>query len=77
MAYLKTGHNPATASTGIMAEEISLSSSQMTDAHLKAIATYLKGLPGQANSPPAPVSASDPAMVAGSAIYSDKPRNGS
>ena len=72
VAYLKTGHNPATASTGIMAEEISLSSSQMTDADLKAIATYLKDLPGQASSPPAPVSASDPAMVAGSAIYSDE-----
>ena len=72
VAYLKTGHNPATASTGIMAEEISLSSSHMTDADLKAIATYLKDLPGQASSPPAPVSASDPTMVAGTAIYSDE-----
>ena len=46
-AYLKNGHNPTTASTGIMGEEITLSSSQMTDADLTAIATYLKDLPGQ------------------------------
>jgi hypothetical protein len=31
-----------------MGEEITLSSSQMTDADLTAIATYLKDLPGQA-----------------------------
>ena len=54
MSYLKTGHNPATASTGIMAEEITLSSSQMTDADLTAIATYLKSLPGQTGAAPAP-----------------------
>jgi mono/diheme cytochrome c family protein len=39
VAYLKNGHNPASASTGIMAEEITLSSSHMTDADLTAIAT--------------------------------------
>jgi mono/diheme cytochrome c family protein len=72
VAYLKNGHNPATASTGIMAEEITLSSSHMTDADLTAIATYLKGLPGQTASPPAALSASDPKMVAGSAIYADE-----
>ena len=52
VAYLKTGHNAVTASTGIMGEEIALSSSQMTDADLTAIATYLKDLPGQTSSPP-------------------------
>ena len=72
MAYLKNGHNPSTASTGIMAEEITLSSSQMTDADLTAIATYLKDLPGQTASPPAAVSASDPRMIAGGAIYADE-----
>jgi len=71
-AYLKNGHNPTTASTGIMAEEIALSSSQMTDADLTAIATYLKDLPGQTASPPTPVSASDPKLVAGEAIYVDE-----
>jgi mono/diheme cytochrome c family protein len=72
VAYLKNGHNVTTASTGIMAEEITLSSSHMTDADLTAIATYLKDLPGQTASPPAAVSASDPKMVAGGAIYLDQ-----
>jgi mono/diheme cytochrome c family protein len=71
-AYLKNGHNPSSASTGIMAEEITLSSSQMTDADLAAIATYLKDLPGQTASPATAVSASDPKMVAGGAIYADE-----
>ena len=71
-AYLKNGHNPTTASTEIMGEEITLSSSQMTDADLTAIATYLKDLPGQTLSPSAAVSASDPKMVAGGAIYADE-----
>jgi mono/diheme cytochrome c family protein len=73
VAYLKNGHNMTTASTGIMAEEITLSSSHMTDADLTAIATYLKDLPGQTSSPsPAAVSASDPRMIAGGAIYLDE-----
>jgi mono/diheme cytochrome c family protein len=71
-AYLKNGHNPTSASTGIMAEEITLSSSHMTDADLAAIATYLKALPGQTAAPPAAISASDPKMVAGGAIYADE-----
>ena len=71
-AYLKNGHNLTTASTGIMGEEITLSSSHMTDADLTAIATYLKDLPGQTPSPSAVVSASDPKMVAGGAIYADE-----
>ena len=72
VGYLKNGHNPSTASTGIMAEEITLSSSQMTAADLTAIATYLKDLPGQTASPPPAVSASDPRMIAGGAIYADE-----
>ncbi len=73
VAYLKAGHNAASAATGIMGEEITLSSSQMTDADLTAIATYLKDLPGQTSSPPpASVSASDPRMIAGGAIYLDE-----
>ncbi len=71
VAYLKNGHNATTASTGIMGEEITLSSSQMTDGDLTAIATYLKDLPGQTSSPAA-VSASDPTMTAGGAIYADE-----
>jgi mono/diheme cytochrome c family protein len=73
VAYLKSGHNATTASTGIMGEEITLSSSQMTDADLAAIAAYLKDLPGPTSSPPpAQVSASDPRMTAGGAIYADE-----
>jgi mono/diheme cytochrome c family protein len=72
VAYLKNGHNMTTASTGIMAEEITLSSSHMTDADLTAIATYFKDQPGQTASPPPPVSASDPRMAAGGAIYVDE-----
>ena len=53
-------------------EEITLSSSHLTDADLTAIATYLKDLPGQTAAPPAAVSASDPKMVAGGAIYVDE-----
>lgn len=55
-----------------MAEEISLSSSQMTDADLRAIATYLKDLPGQTSAPPAAVSPSDPTMAAGGAVFADE-----
>src|ERR1700733_2440587 len=72
VGYLKNGHNMTTASTGIMAEEITLSSSHMTDADLTAIATYLKDLPGQTARPPQAVSASDPRMAAGGAVYVDE-----
>ena len=72
VAYLKNGHNATTASTGIMGEEVTLSSSQMTVTDLAAIATYLKDLPGQTASPPSMVSASDQKMIAGGAIYVDE-----
>jgi mono/diheme cytochrome c family protein len=70
VAYLKTGHNRFTAATGPMAEEVTLSSSMMTTDDLKAIATYLKSVPGREDKP-APLSASDPMMTAGQAIYRD------
>ncbi|MGO4707341.1 cytochrome c [Microvirga sp. 2MCAF38] len=71
IAYLKTGHNRMTGATGPMAEVITLSTSRMTDPDLRAIATYLKDLPGRASvasASPAP----DPIMKAGSAIYLDR-----
>jgi mono/diheme cytochrome c family protein len=46
-AYLKIGHGRNTFGTGLMAETISQSTSNMTDADLKAIATYLKDPAGQ------------------------------
>jgi len=45
--YLKTGHNQTTAATGLMSETVSLSTSHMTDADLKAIAVYFKDQAGQ------------------------------
>jgi mono/diheme cytochrome c family protein len=71
VTYLKTGHNRISAATGPMAEEVTLSSSKMTDNDLKAIATYLKSVPGQRDNP-APLSKDDPSMVAGAAIYRDQ-----
>ena len=73
VAYLKTGHNRISAATGPMAEVVSLSSSNMTDADLKSIATYLKSFSQPADAdPPAPIGPKDPRMVAGHAIYRDQ-----
>jgi mono/diheme cytochrome c family protein len=68
--YLKTGHNGTSAATGPMAEAVELSTSQMTDADVKAIATYLKSLPGKTGGTPAAVDAN--MMAAGGAIYRDQ-----
>ncbi len=70
VGYLKSGHSRFAGASGPMGEEISNASSQMSDADLLAIATYLKEQPGQ-NPQETPVSARDPAMVAGAAIYED------
>jgi mono/diheme cytochrome c family protein len=69
--YLKTGHNRITAATGPMAEAVALSTSHMTDDDIKAIATYLKSLPGKTDSP-APLPADANTMTAGAAIYRDQ-----
>jgi mono/diheme cytochrome c family protein len=71
VAYLKTGHNRVTAATGPMAEAVSLSSSQLADADLRAIAIYLKAVPGT-NAALAPLPPQDPRMSAGEAIYRDQ-----
>ena len=69
-AFLKTGHNRTSTATGPMAEEISQSSSKWNEPDLKAVAVYLKSLPGRKDNP-TPIRADDPAMVAGQAIYRD------
>lgn len=69
--YLKTGHNAISGATGPMSEEIALASSRMTDGDLRAIATYLKSLPGR-NGQQRPIAADDPQMRAGAAIYRDQ-----
>ena len=71
VAYLKTGHNRISAATGPMAEEITLSSSRMTEADLKAVAVYLKSIPGDSAAAKA-VPQDAPAMAAGGAIYRDQ-----
>jgi mono/diheme cytochrome c family protein len=54
-----------------MAEEVSLSTSHLLDSDLKAIATYLKSLPGRQETR-RPLSPNEPVMVAGQAIYRDQ-----
>jgi mono/diheme cytochrome c family protein len=68
--YLGTGHNRFDAASGPMAEEVKDSSSGMTAADLTAIATYLKGEQSVSRHR-IPVSAAEPVMVAGAAIYRD------
>ena len=67
--FLKTGRNAHSNAAGTMAEVVSYSTSQMSDADLQAIATYLKSL----TPTPTPTAGSpDPtAMRAGSAIFAD------
>ncbi|HUZ30520.1 MAG TPA: cytochrome c [Xanthobacteraceae bacterium] len=74
--YLKTGHGRKTLGTGLMAETISQSTSNMTDADLKAIAVYLKDQPGQSaneNQDRTQAVAADQAiMKRGARIYADE-----
>jgi mono/diheme cytochrome c family protein len=73
-AYLKTGHSRTSAANGPMSETLNLSTSHMTDADLKAIATYLKdpaGRNGEQNGSAS--SALDQAvMKVGAKIYADE-----
>jgi mono/diheme cytochrome c family protein len=69
--YLKTGRNRFTAATGPMSEVIVDSTARLHEVDLRAIATYLKSLPGQ-NEAATAVPDSQPAMRAGQAIFSDQ-----
>jgi mono/diheme cytochrome c family protein len=69
--YLKTGHNRISAATGPMAEEVADSTSKLSEDDLKAMAIYLKSLPGRSSSGEA-ISKKDPQMMAGQAIYRDQ-----
>jgi mono/diheme cytochrome c family protein len=69
--YLKAGANHWTVVSGPMAEEVRNSSAYMTDADLRAIAIYLKGVPPAAAASPGPLPSSDARMVSGQAIYRD------
>jgi mono/diheme cytochrome c family protein len=67
--YLKTGHNRNAAAAGLMSEVVSLSTSKMTDADVKAMALYLKDVSGPASE--AAASPDKNVMAAGKAIYQD------
>ena len=70
VTLLKTGHDKVGTVTGPMSEEVEASSSHFSDSDLKAIATYLKSLPGNETSA-TPLVQSDSRMKAGRAIYRD------
>jgi mono/diheme cytochrome c family protein len=72
VAYLKTGHNQNAAATGPMAEEVTNSSSKMSDADLRAVAVYLKDQASRDETSPPPLADSDPVMKTGAAIYADE-----
>lgn len=70
--YLKTGRNKYSAAAGPMAEVVHYSTSKMSEADLKAIATYVKDVDGGPNPPPPPEhEKSDPKTMAGAAIFAD------
>jgi mono/diheme cytochrome c family protein len=70
--YLKTGHSPTSIATGLMAETIAQSTSHMSDADLKAIATYLKDQPGQSGVVSDQVAPAQSGMKMGAQIYADE-----
>ena len=69
--YLKTGHNAYADASGAMSSVITHSTSNLTLADDRAIAVYLKSLPGRQTAPQ-PIAATDPAMVAGMHVYADE-----
>jgi mono/diheme cytochrome c family protein len=74
VAYLKTGHSRTSAANGPMSETLNLSTSHMTDADLKAIATYLKDPPVRNENQNQNVSAApdQTVMKVGAKIYADE-----
>lgn len=67
--YLKTGRNAHAAAAGPMGDVVLHSTSQMDDADLKAIAVYLKSVPGDGEAPTAPLSPGNPLVARGSKVY--------
>lgn len=72
VAYLKTGANRFDIASGPMAEEVTNSSQNWSDADLKAVATYLKDSGKTDGAVPTAIAATDARMVAGKAIYEDR-----
>ncbi|WP_407176104.1 c-type cytochrome [Bradyrhizobium sp. STM 3562] len=67
--YLKTGHNKYAAAAGLMAEVVQLSTSNMTEEDVRAMAVYLKDIQGAAS--PGPGSVDQNVLTAGGAIFQD------
>lgn len=67
--YLRDGGNKHSFAAGSMASAIHHSTQYMNNADLRAIAIYLKQLPGSDRKAPAPIPASDPQMQAGAKLY--------
>lgn len=68
--YLRSGMNGHAEAAGSMQDVIENSTSKMSDQDLRAIAVYLKSLPGAP--PPAPSAPGTQAMRSGQAIYVDQ-----
>jgi mono/diheme cytochrome c family protein len=66
--YLASGRNGKSHADGPMAEVVVNSTSQMSDADVRAIATYLKDLPAGASEPAVTPPPQDE-MIAGKAVY--------
>lgn len=69
VAYLKTGWGGGQIAAGPMAEVVQDSTSHMTTADLRAIATYLRDQPSPAASAPAALATTTPAMRDGARLY--------
>jgi mono/diheme cytochrome c family protein len=67
--YLKTGGNNISVAAGPMAEAVTNSTQHLADADIKAMAVYLKSLPGSSAIKPQPMAAGDPVMSLGRHIF--------
>lgn len=68
--YLKLGSNHVAVASGPMAEAVTNSTQHLTDADLKAIAVYLKSVPGSSRTAPQPLPADNAQMKMGANVYS-------
>jgi mono/diheme cytochrome c family protein len=71
-AYLKTGHVETAAATGLMGEEIGLSTSKIKNDDLGAIATYLKDQPAPSSPQAQSLPIDQPIMKAGAQVFADE-----
>ncbi|WP_221624936.1 cytochrome c [Burkholderia cepacia] len=67
--YLQTGGNARSVASGPMAEAVTNSLQYLTRADLRAMAAYLKSVPGSDRVRPAPLAATDVAMVRGRSLF--------